>query len=388
MSSSNGDHFAIFLLICAGIIGSLKLLDMWFGTPFSIDAFLFHDQLSLEKDSPSRMAPNAAFCFVILSLASVNWATQQTRIVQTQLLAFSAIFAPFLAILGYIYGVDNFYQFKNFIPMAISTALAIMSLSIYILSLTGNHGLMAPILDAGSSGKAARFLLPVGVISPALIGWIRLKGEHAGLYGLELGVAMMVLVNIISFSVFILWYSNKLLISDRLRRTAEMDLVQAATHDFLTGLANRSMFIERLTSRISAIQRRNKELFGVIYLDVDGFKQVNDQLGHGVGDQLLCQIADVLHECVRGDDLVARFGGDEFVILLDRIHNASDIDKITSRIYAEMPKFVMNVPVGLSMGIVIGDKRHVNPEALLQEADSALYAVKRSGKGRALLYTP
>ena len=184
------------------------------------------------------------------------------------------------------------------------------------------------------------------------------------------------------------WHAYNLLISDRLRLAAELDLAHAATHDFLTGLANRAMFMERLTSRVYAIQRRDQELFGVIYLDVDGFKQVNDQLGHDAGDQLLRQIADLLVQCIRGDDLVARLGGDEFTVLLDRIDSESDIDTITSRIYAKMPKFVMNVPVGLSMGIVIGDKRHVNPEALLQEADSALYAVKRSGKGRALLYKP
>jgi diguanylate cyclase (GGDEF)-like protein len=91
---------------------------------------------------------------------------------------------------------------------------------------------------------------------------------------------------------------------------------------------------------------------------------------------------------VRGDDVVVRLGSDEFTVLLDRIDSASGIEKITSRIYAEMPKFVLHVPIGLSMGIVIGEKRHVKPEDLLHDAGSSLYAVKRSGKGRALLYNP
>ena len=380
--------FAVFLLTCAGIIGCLKLIDVFFATHIAIDTLLFHDQLLLQKGGPSRIAPNAAFCIVILSLASVLWSTQQTRIIPTQLLAISALFAPSMAILGYIYGVAYFYQIEKFIPMAIPTAISIISLSIYVLIMTGKHGLMESILDEGASGKAARFLLPVGILSPALIGWFRLQGQRAGFFNLELGVAIMVTLNILSFSILIWWHAYKLLISDRLRRTAEMDLAHAATHDYLTGLANRALFMERLTSRVYAIQRRDQELFGVIYLDIDGFKQVNDQLGHDAGDQLLRQIADLLHQCIRGDDLVARLGGDEFTVLVDRIQSASDIEKITSRIYAKMPKFVMNVPVGLSMGIVIGEKRHEKPEDILKEADSSLYAVKRSGKGRALLYNP
>lgn len=382
------NRFAIFLLVCAGLIGGLKLLDAWFGTHIGIDSFLFHDQLLLQKGGPSRMAPNSALCLMIISLASVLLAIQPTRVIPTQLLTLSAMLAPCVAILGYSYGIANLYQVSKFIAMALPTAFCIISLSIYLLNLTGAYGLMAPILDSGPSGKAARLLLPVGILAPALIGWLRLQGERAGWFKLELGVALMVTVNILTFSILIWWHARQLLISDRLRSLAEMDLAHAATHDFLTSLANRAMFMERLTSRIAAIQRRDQELFAVIYLDIDGFKQVNDQFGHDAGDQLLRQIADILHNSVRSEDLVARLGGDEFTILLDRIDKTSDIDKVTARIYAKMPTSVKHVPIGLSMGIVIGEKRHVKPETLLQDADSALYAAKRSGKGKALLFKP
>lgn len=379
---------AIFLLSAAFIIGALKTSDVWFGTHIGIDSYLFHDQLLLQKGGPSRMAPNSALCFMILSVASILFAIQQTTVVPTQVLALGAMFAPFIAILGYTYGVAYLYEVTEFIPMALPTAICIILLSLYILHLTGTTGILEAILDAGPSGKAARLLLPVSIISPVLIGWLRLQGQRAGFFNLELGLAIMVTVNILIFSILIWWHAHELLISDRLRSLAERDLAHAATHDFLTGLANRAMFMERLTSRVAAIQRRQQELFGVIYLDIDGFKQVNDQLGHAAGDQLLRQIANILHKSVRSEDLVARLGGDEFTILLDRIDHADDIEKVTVRIYADMPQSVKQVPVGLSMGIVIGDKRHVNPEALLYEADRALYTVKRSGKGKALLYAP
>lgn len=378
--------FAIFLLITVGIIGMLKLFDILFGTHIGIDSYLFHDQLLLQNDGLSRMEPNAALCFMTLSVATVYFAVQQTRFVPTQLLALGAMITPFIAILGYSYGVAYLNEVSTFIPMALPTAISIISISLYILYLTGKTGLLEPILDSGPSGKAARLLLPVSIISPAVIGWFRILGERAGFLNLELGVAILVSVNILIFSILIWWHAHKLLISDRLRTLAELDLAHAASHDFLTGLPNRAMFMERLTSRIAAIHRREQELFGVIYLDIDGFKQVNDQLGHDAGDLLLQQIAEILHKCIRTEDLVARLGGDEFTILLDRIDTAHDIDIVTARIYAEMPRIVNEVPIGLSMGVVIGDKRHENPEALLKDADSALYAVKRSGKGKALLF--
>ena len=302
---TRANPFAILLLVSAGIIGGLKLLDIWFGTHIGIDSFLFHDQLSLQKNAPSRMAPNSALCFVILSIASVFWAIQQTRVVPTQFLVLSAMLAPCVAILGYFYGIANFYQVSKSIAMALPTALSIISLSIYLLGLTGKQGIMAPVRDSGVSGKTVRFLIPASIIFPALIGWLRIQGERAGLFNLELGVALMVTFNILTFTVVIWWHAHRLLISDRLRSIAEADLAYAATHDFLTGLANRSMFMKSLTSRVAEIQRRDHELFGVIFLDADGFKQVNDQLGHDAGDQLLCQISGILHKSVRSEDLVA-----------------------------------------------------------------------------------
>jgi diguanylate cyclase (GGDEF)-like protein len=384
---------AVSLLIVAGLVGALKLADVLAGTRIGIDAILFHAQLDVQRPAPSRMSPNAAFCFILLSVGFLLLESQRAKIIATaQILALLAALPPALAILGYLYGVPNFYQIALFTPMALPTAMCFIAFSVYVLGSTGSHGMMAPVRDPGPGGKTAVMLLPFGLAGPVVAGWLRLLGERAGWFSLELGVAIMVMVNILFFCCLIWWNSRQLLVADQLRRAAEEALSHAATHDFLTALANRALFMERLAIRLAACWRRDTELFGVIYLDVDGFKQVNDSLGHEAGDKLLYEIAETLRGCIRSEDLVARIGGDEFAILLNRIDTLDDISHVTSRIFTRAPRSTgpedQRVAIGLSMGVVIGESRHETAEALLHEADSALYEAKRAGKGRATVYAP
>lgn len=151
---------------------------------------------------------------------------------------------------------------------------------------------------------------------------------------------------------------------------------------------NPQRIFTQVPARLAQSRRRPPELFGVIYVDVDGFKQVNDQLGHPVGDQLLCRIADLLRGCVRSEDLVARLGGDEFTILLTRLASTEEMVQVSRRLPAAVPTLAgpLPVPVGLSMGMALGADHHASAEALLHDADSALYDAKRRGKGRAVFY--
>ncbi|HEV2846377.1 MAG TPA: GGDEF domain-containing protein, partial [Thermoanaerobaculia bacterium] len=116
------------------------------------------------------------------------------------------------------------------------------------------------------------------------------------------------------------------------RKKAEDQLLHDAFHDALTGLANRSLFLDRLGLALARSKRRQDCQFAVLFLDLDRFKLINDSLGHLSGDRALIAIARRLETCVRPGDTVARLGGDEFAILLDEVHNREDVEKLTERI--------------------------------------------------------
>lgn len=152
-----------------------------------------------------------------------------------------------------------------------------------------------------------------------------------------------------------------------------------AYHDSLTGLPNRILFNERLSAAIALAQRHNHPL-GVLFLDLDGFKQINDTLGHGIGDLLLQQVAQRLARCVRESDAVARLGGDEFVILLNELSNEHSAEDVTRKILRllHLP-FILSgqkIRVGLSIGIALFPDHGADGMALLEKADSAMYQAK------------
>jgi diguanylate cyclase (GGDEF)-like protein len=176
----------------------------------------------------------------------------------------------------------------------------------------------------------------------------------------------------------------------RLHET-QVELERLATCDPLTGLPNRRCFMERLRDMASVPDHPN---IAVIYLDLDGFKAVNDSLGHLAGDELLVQVARRLLSATRGSDTVARLGGDEFTVLLDAPLGPDAALVVAARIIASIEKiqFVGGRPVRLSASIGLSFAAAGAPvpnatlaEELLRTADEAMYVAKRSGKGRCQL---
>jgi diguanylate cyclase (GGDEF)-like protein/PAS domain S-box-containing protein len=170
------------------------------------------------------------------------------------------------------------------------------------------------------------------------------------------------------------------------RKTAEMRLVHDAFHDALTSLPNRSLFTDLLSRSIGRSRRRAEYKFGLLFLDIDRFKVVNDSLGHMIGDELLTAVARRLERCVRPGDTVARLGGDEFTVLLDDIEDPSDATRIANRIQHEL-----NLPFTLSgqevftsasIGIALSNGRYEHPDDMLRDADIAMYRAKALGKAR------
>jgi diguanylate cyclase (GGDEF)-like protein/PAS domain S-box-containing protein len=166
------------------------------------------------------------------------------------------------------------------------------------------------------------------------------------------------------------------------RRRMEQQLVHDALHDALTGLPNRVLFLDRLTTAIARHRRRGAQ-FAVLFLDLDRFKLVNDSLGHAFGDQLLIAVSRVLAGIVRPGDTVARLGGDEFTVLLEDITDLQDAVDIASRIREALTKPVVlgghEVFVRTSVGIAGSELGHTNAEDMLRDADTAMYAAKASG---------
>jgi diguanylate cyclase (GGDEF)-like protein len=160
-------------------------------------------------------------------------------------------------------------------------------------------------------------------------------------------------------------------------------LARAASSDPLTGLANRAA----IDARLADATARDALLF----LDLDGFKEVNDELGHAAGDSVLLAVASRLRGCVAETDLVGRFGGDEFVVLLSGVHDEAQATAVAERLLAALREPIAvhgrSVDVGASIGIALPG-RAADSEQLLRRADRALYAAKAAGKGRWCVHAP
>jgi diguanylate cyclase (GGDEF)-like protein/PAS domain S-box-containing protein len=167
------------------------------------------------------------------------------------------------------------------------------------------------------------------------------------------------------------------------RKHAEQQIQTLAYFDPLTGLPNRTLVKDRLTQALAAARRR-REKIGLLYLDIDSFKIVNDCLGHSVGDELLQQIAQRLRLCAREEDTVARLGGDEFVIALGPIETYADAALVAERIARDLvPPFNLHghsLTVTSSIGISIFPDHGADAEALIKNADAAMYASKNRGR--------
>lgn len=174
-----------------------------------------------------------------------------------------------------------------------------------------------------------------------------------------------------------------------IRRQMEQQLQHSAFYDALTGMANRALFLDRLEHVIERAYRYG-ERYAVLIMDVDNFKNVNDSHGHLVGDQLLIAFARCVQRQLRPVDTCARFGGDEFILLLEAAACAEDVRLVVQRIQLalDVPFLIEGheIRVTSSMGVTVGDSGYKNTQQVLRDADMALYEAKRQGKSRYLLF--
>jgi diguanylate cyclase (GGDEF)-like protein/PAS domain S-box-containing protein len=167
------------------------------------------------------------------------------------------------------------------------------------------------------------------------------------------------------------------------RKFLEDQLEYRAFHDHLTDLPNRRLFLDRLHQALDRTRRRTGQRVAVLFMDLDEFKTINDSLGHEAGDLILQAVVGRMEGCLRPEDSLARFGGDEFVVLLEAIDGLEVAVQVAERITRELGRpFVLEgkeLFVSSSIGISVGDARTKTPEGLLRDADTAMYRVKAEG---------
>ncbi|SMC25083.1 PAS domain S-box-containing protein/diguanylate cyclase (GGDEF) domain-containing protein [Andreprevotia lacus DSM 23236] len=175
------------------------------------------------------------------------------------------------------------------------------------------------------------------------------------------------------------------------RKQVEVQLQALAHTDALTGLSNRVAMTEALTAAIAAARSSGEQL-ALFFLDLDGFKPVNDRHGHDVGDELLRVIAQRLRSSLKDDDVIARLGGDEFIILLDHVRDTDELAAIAQRLLAAVAQPVTlhetALQVGASIGIACYPRDAADAQQLLKAADSAMYQAKDAGKGQVCFHAP
>ena len=169
------------------------------------------------------------------------------------------------------------------------------------------------------------------------------------------------------------------------RKRAEEQLLHDALYDALTQLPNRTLFLDHLGLAMEQARRRPATIVGLLFVDLDRFKNINDSLGHSVGDELLVELSRRLTQFLRPGDTVARLGGDEFAILLNDIHGAGDATRVAERVQELIrEKLVVagrEVFTSASIGVALSNPSYAAPEEILRDADTAMYRAKAAGRG-------
>ncbi|QTN24743.1 EAL domain-containing protein [Rhizobacter sp. AJA081-3] len=204
-------------------------------------------------------------------------------------------------------------------------------------------------------------------------------------------IVLMLLGTLYGFLLIVVRKADGIIAAQEAERAAKEEQVRhQAYHDALTGLPNRAYFSERLSEAVSLAARHGHNC-GLMFIDLDRFKIVNDSLGHPAGDALLRAVSERIHQCLRGSDLLFRMGGDEFTVILPQVGLPEDAAYVARRITAAVAQPVTvqghELTVGATIGIAVFPADGQSAEALVKNADAAMYAAKEGGRGTHAFYS-
>ncbi len=367
--------FAILVIL----ISLLTLIQYGFGVNLGIDQLLFQQKTGIiGNEAPGRMAPNTALDFLLLGSGLLLLTKKVYRPAQS--FGIIAFLVAFLGLLGYLYGFSSFYKVGSYTTMALHTAIAFILLAAGLLSARPDRGLMSVITSDSAGGVMARRLAPAVIGIPPVLGWLVLLGKRSHLYHEDIGIAFLCILYIVFLATLVWWNARTLGVAD-----------YQALHDLLTGLPNRILFNQRLSVSLLKARRQNSVL-AVMFLDLDRFKKINDALGHDVGDELLKAVAIRLRDCLQKNQTLARWGGDEFTLLLPQVIGTEDCANVAQHILDVLqPPFLIGnhyFHISSSIGIALYRGDGEDPETLIKNADVALYSAKEQGRKNYQFYTP
>jgi len=232
-----------------------------------------------------------------------------------------------------------------------------------------------------SRGRLVALTLAV-LVAPATLAMQQLLGLPLDVWAVVIGSVVMFLLVVARMWVAI----NQIMAVSQQRAKLQHELLHRAAHDSLTGLPNRAQAMRLIQGALARAQRSGA-VVGLLFIDLDGFKAINDSFGHSAGDQVLRTAAARMQAEVRAGDVVARLGGDEFVVLLEPLDEQASAVAVADRLVAVVSRPMelaggRTVGIGASVGVALSQDGLTDPEVLLHESDVAVYRAKSTGRGR------
>ncbi len=402
--------------LLAILVGGLTLVEYVMSVDLAIDLLLPIDlQRSQPALFPGRMAPATALCFLLSGFALL---LLERRSLLPQIFASTALLISLMALVGYLFNVSAFYSVGLYSAMAIHTAIALILLNTGLLAVQPRSGLVELLISDTAGGEVARNLLASVPLVVLAIGGVLLVGESLGHYDNRFSLALMATLSITTLIVVILRtarhlhqvdtsrasvqaelaalnaalelrvrertnaleaVNSKLLAEIAQRKKVEEDARRLSLTDELTGLHNRRSFF-LLADQLMRSARRSNQSCLLFFIDLDGLKKINDIHGHEAGDLAIIAAAQVLKAAFRDSDVVARIGGDEFVVLAIDVGEPADV--LSTRVQELTDEFNVSdrchYPIGLSIGAVGCSPSELKPLGeLLASADALMYANKQ-----------
>ena len=372
-ASIRGQRASQALALVGGLVAAAVLVEYLAGVSLGIDTLLAADAGS---PRPGTMSPQTAIAFVLLAAIMLFIRADKRPLVHVvDGLVFALCPLVLVIVSGYLFGVVHLFGLSASTRTSPHTLFCLMLLSFLVFARRAEFGIFSILVGSGIGSRMARLASPLALVVPFLLEAGRLATAHSGLMSAAYATALVTaLAGVMGFALILVlaWRMDTLE-----RRIRELSL-----RDDLTGLYNRRGFF-MFAEREFKLANRSKVPFCVLFIDLDGLKQVNDRLGHDAGSEFLREVASLLKRSFRESDIVARIGGDEFVVA--GVLGAAGVVQATLRL--ERAAAERNAqegqayPLSFSLGHVVSDlDRPQTLEELLNRADSAMYARKRDKK--------